>query len=112
MLVDRVAKMRQISASERAVPVSAVTLAAIQLSPGLIEQRSFMTVTIPTTTVAIHTGFAPSVRRIQLMQPATHHLHAGIHLIRFGILHLEVAPVSASHKGSNFLPLPLMFPIV
>src|SRR4051794_38363409 len=112
MLVDSVAKMRQISASESAVPVSAVTLAAIQLSPRLIEQRSFLMVAIATITVAIQTGFALSARRTQLMQPATHHLHAGIHLIRFGILYFEVPPVSASYKGSNFLPLPLMFPLV
>ena len=51
MLVDGVAQVRQVRAAERAVPVAAVALAAIELGAGLVEQRLVAEATSPSAAV-------------------------------------------------------------
>src|SRR4051812_44841203 len=112
MLVDRVAEMGQINAAKCAMPIAAIALAAIELGPRLIKQRPLAMMAISAVAVPVSVEMVLRARRNQLLQPAADHLHPRIHLLCFRVLHFEVAPISAADKGSRFLPLPLMFPIV
>src|SRR3954469_17672857 len=116
MLIDRVAEMGQINAAKCAMPIAAIALTAIELGPRLIKQRPLAVMAISAVpvpvAVSIEFGLVLRARRTQLLQPAADQLHPGIHLVRFRVLHLEVAPISAADKGSHLLPFTLMFPVV
>src|SRR4051812_43659308 len=114
MLKDGIAKVRQIRASERAVPIATITLPAIELRSRFVQQRALLLASVPSIAVAIATmaRLAFCLRRTQLMQPATDHLHPSVHLIRCGILHLEVPPIPAANERSDFLPSSFSLPVV
>ena len=85
VLIDGVAEVRQIDAAEGPVPVAAVALAAIELGAGLLDQLGV-------------DRFAGRGRIERLLQPAADHHHAAVHLVGFGVLHLEVPPEAAADE--------------
>ena len=99
MLVDGVAQVRQIDAAERAVPIAAIALAAIQLGAGLLDQFGVDRV-------------AGGGRGDGLLQPAADDHHAAVHLVGFGILHLEVPPEPAAHERPQRRPTRIVLHLV
>ena len=91
MLIDGVAQVRQIDAAERPVPVAAIALAAIELGAGLLDQLGVDRV-------------AGRGRGDRLLQPPADHHHAAVHLVGFGILHLEVPPEPAADERPQRRP--------
>ena len=107
VLVDGVAQVRQIRAAERAVPVAAVALAAVELGAGLVDERLVARAASPTP---LPFGAVRAVAGVSFLQAAADHLHAGVHLVGFGILHLEVPPVAAADERRDFVPAAFVLP--
>jgi len=89
--VDGVAQMRQINAAERPMPVAAVALAAIQLNASLLDQLGVDRI-------------ADRRRVERLAKPAADHHHPRVHVVGFGIFHLEIAPEAAANHWPNRCP--------
>ena len=78
--IDRVAKVRQIDAAERPVPMAAIALGPIKLGAGRFDK-------LPGR--AVVDG---------VLQATADHHHAAVHLVGLGILHLEVPPETAADE--------------
>src|SRR4051812_23178387 len=92
MLEDGVAEVREVSAAECTVPVAAIALAAVELGAGLVDER-LSAGTAAAFSIAVRSEFGLATVRYKLVQPLADHLHAGVHFVGFGILHLEVSPI-------------------
>jgi hypothetical protein len=98
LVVDRVAQVGQIDAAERAVPVGAIALAAVEGLAGVGSSSS-------------GAGQA-SLRPACLVQPPAGHHHPGVHLVGLGILHLEVPPEAAADERRLMRGQPVVFQLV
>lgn len=90
VVVDRVPQMRQIQSTERSVPVRAVALAAIEFGSCLRNEVR------PLDGLFFAGDLPQSLADLQ---------HAGVHLVRFGILDAKVPPGAAANVGPQSLPL-------
>ncbi len=80
MVVDGTAQMRQVDATERTVPVTAIALTAIQFA------------SCPVEILALRTILFGSFEA-----PADHH-HTAVHFVSFRIFHFEIAPEATAQK--------------
>ena len=95
MVVDPVSQMRQIHSAKRAVPITAVALAAIQMIARRIDYLL--------AAAFFAGGFVKQFADVH---------HARVHLISLGILDLKVAPKTARHELLYTFPLRMRFEFV
>src|SRR5262249_50039991 len=76
------------------------------------DQRLCAAASLRFLAVAVGSNIWLTALRSKLVQPAADHLHARIHFVRFGILHLEVSPVATANERSHLTPPPFILPVM